>query len=70
MRKRVPCTIDPSHSVYLFDLEKHVKICNKKKALDRIQSHPYFTLNINSGTSDQRVDAQENGNLYNMLVRA
>ncbi|KAF0697927.1 Aste57867_11424 [Aphanomyces stellatus] len=50
MRKRVPCTLDPSHTVYLFDLKKHLEICNKLKEAEAMRSLPYYSLNINSGT--------------------
>ncbi|RHY77265.1 hypothetical protein DYB30_000680 [Aphanomyces astaci] len=48
--KRVPCTLDPTHTVYLFDLKKHLVICNKLKEAEVMRSLPFYTANINSGT--------------------
>ncbi|ETW07824.1 hypothetical protein, variant [Aphanomyces invadans] len=48
--KRVPCTLDPSHTVYLFDLKKHLVICNKLKEAEAMRSLPFYSENINSGT--------------------
>jgi tRNA:m4X modification enzyme len=50
LRVRVPCPLDGSHSVYAFDLEKHVKVCNKLREATAAKSLPFYTENINSGT--------------------
>ncbi|CAK4629303.1 hypothetical protein LEN26_014209 [Aphanomyces euteiches] len=58
MRKRVPCTLDPTHTVYLFDLKKHLEICNKLKEAEAMRSLPYYSFNINSGTHSTHSNAE------------
>ncbi|OQR96828.1 tRNA guanosine-2'-O-methyltransferase [Thraustotheca clavata] len=59
MRKRVPCTLDPTHTVYLFDLKKHLVICNKLKDAEAMKQLPYYSLNINSGSSTEKPEEAE-----------
>ncbi|GMF12008.1 unnamed protein product [Phytophthora lilii] len=49
-RRRVPCPVDKSHTVYEFDLAKHVLVCNRVKDADAMKKLPYYSHNINSGT--------------------
>lgn len=49
--QRVPCPVDPSHSVYKFNLEAHLKICNASKIAAEMEGKPYFALNCNSGSN-------------------
>lgn len=51
--QRCPCPIDPSHSIYLHNLEAHVQICNIKTRNDLLKKEPYYLENCNSGTSDE-----------------
>ncbi|OQR90398.1 tRNA guanosine-2'-O-methyltransferase [Achlya hypogyna] len=51
LRQRVPCTLDPSHTVYAFDLKKHLIICNKLKEAEATKALPYYAFNINSGNN-------------------
>ncbi|KAG2388705.1 hypothetical protein C9374_000144 [Naegleria lovaniensis] len=44
--KRVPCPIDPSHSVYEYRLKKHLKICNKSLSQNRMMQQPYYCPSI------------------------
>lgn len=48
-RRRVPCPIDNAHSVYEFDLEKHVLICNRVKDQEVMKRLPFYLENVNSG---------------------
>ncbi|KAE8981404.1 hypothetical protein PR003_g24562 [Phytophthora rubi] len=48
--RRVPCPVDASHTVYEFDLAKHVLVCNRVKDADTMKKLPYYDHNINSGT--------------------
>lgn len=48
-KRRVPCPLDPSHSVYEYKLKKHLKICNKAKSLDSLHDQPYYQENRNVG---------------------
>ncbi|TMW68371.1 hypothetical protein Poli38472_005839 [Pythium oligandrum] len=50
LRSRVPCPIDGSHTVYQYDLEKHLKVCNKTRDAEAAKALPYYSENINSGT--------------------
>ncbi|KAL9645690.1 hypothetical protein ABK040_003423 [Willaertia magna] len=46
-QKRVPCPIDPSHTVYEHRLKKHIKICNKSKSQQQMKQQAYYMKNIN-----------------------
>jgi tRNA:m4X modification enzyme len=48
-RERVPCPIDPRHTCYKYDLEKHILICNKRKDAETMKKLPFYSDNINSG---------------------
>ena len=47
--ERVPCPIDPSHTVYVNDLAKHLKVCNRAKEREAMESEPFYCFNCNSG---------------------
>ena len=44
---RIPCPVDPSHTVNLSQLAKHVKICNATKDALFLQTQAYFKQDIN-----------------------
>lgn len=46
---RIPCPLDPSHSVYSHQLEKHLKICNYRKIEDSMSSELFYRKDCNSG---------------------
>ncbi|OEU20374.1 hypothetical protein FRACYDRAFT_260308 [Fragilariopsis cylindrus CCMP1102] len=48
-RKRIPCPIDPSHTIYSHNLKKHIRICPtaKKKKLE--EEEPHFQRNDRIG---------------------
>ncbi|XP_010914706.1 uncharacterized protein [Elaeis guineensis] len=46
---RVPCPIDPSHSVLHENLESHIKRCPFRKQAQALESQPYYSKGINSG---------------------
>ena len=48
-RRRIPCPLDPSHTIYEHMLHKHLKICPKAKLQHQIENQPYFVENINKG---------------------
>lgn len=56
---RIPCPVDPSHTIYKFNLEAHLKICNASKHAAELQSMPYFSLNCNSGFNQLETPAPE-----------
>ncbi|EEY68402.1 tRNA guanosine-2'-O-methyltransferase, putative [Phytophthora infestans T30-4] len=66
-RRRVPCPVDASHTVYEYDLAKHVLVCNRVKDADAMKKLPYYSHNINSGShcsskeDDKAADVGEPG---------
>ena len=50
-KERVPCPIDPSHTVYRHNLKAHVRICTRAKQDLATQALPYFSRGINSGVN-------------------
>ncbi|XP_070508461.1 tRNA:m(4)X modification enzyme TRM13 homolog [Chironomus tepperi] len=50
--KRVLCPLDPTHSVYTFKLDRHLKICNVKK-LENTENYVKKNCNVGDiGTAD------------------
>ncbi|CCC69448.1 hypothetical protein NCAS_0C04580 [Naumovozyma castellii] len=45
---RVPCPLDPKHTVWESQLQKHLKKCNKTKQIHSNDGLPYFMPNLNS----------------------
>ena len=51
--KRVPCPLDPSHSVYEGNMKKHLYRCNKAKLKQRQEALPFFSQNLNTAAVDE-----------------
>ncbi|XP_037444302.1 tRNA:m(4)X modification enzyme TRM13-like isoform X1 [Triticum dicoccoides] len=51
-RRRVPCPVDPSHTVFEENLEAHVGKCPFRKQADALAGQPYYSKGINSGGGD------------------
>ncbi|NWU95945.1 TRM13 enzyme, partial [Upupa epops] len=47
-RKRIPCPLDPKHTVYEDQLQKHLKKCNSREKPKPV----YFVQDINAGFKD------------------
>jgi hypothetical protein len=47
--ERIPCPIDPTHSIYKNQLESHLKVCNRKRGREEMEAQLYFSKDINSG---------------------
>uniref|UniRef100_A0A452IWZ8 tRNA:m(4)X modification enzyme TRM13 n=1 Tax=Gopherus agassizii TaxID=38772 RepID=A0A452IWZ8_9SAUR len=47
-RKRIPCPLDPKHTVYEDQLQKHLKKCNSREK----PKPAYFVKDINAGLKD------------------
>uniref|UniRef100_A0A8B9F7V6 tRNA:m(4)X modification enzyme TRM13 n=1 Tax=Amazona collaria TaxID=241587 RepID=A0A8B9F7V6_9PSIT len=47
-RKRIPCPLDPKHTVYEDQLQKHLKKCNSREKPKPV----YFVQDINAGLQD------------------
>ena len=48
---RIPCPIDPSHTIWSNAVEKHILVCPKARELKQYKSLPYYRPNINCGRS-------------------
>lgn len=46
---RIPCPIDPSHTIWNYTLQRHLKICPRAKELEKMRSLPYYKANANRG---------------------
>jgi len=55
-RKRVPCPVDPSHSVYEDCVARHEPVCPKTKRLKAQQLEWFFQQGINRGGHGDGVD--------------
>ena len=53
---RINCPIDPSHSIYAHNLEKHIQICNIKTRNDLLVKESYFKENCNSGEINEYLE--------------
>ena len=49
-RARVPCPIDPSHTVFADQVKHHIKVCTGGKQAAAYLQQPYFADGLNSGT--------------------
>ncbi|XP_053549705.1 tRNA:m(4)X modification enzyme TRM13 homolog [Bombina bombina] len=47
-RRRIPCPLDPKHTVYEDQLQKHVKKCNSREKPQPV----YYVQNVNAGPQD------------------
>uniref|UniRef100_A0A8C3DK75 tRNA:m(4)X modification enzyme TRM13 n=1 Tax=Corvus moneduloides TaxID=1196302 RepID=A0A8C3DK75_CORMO len=64
-RKRIPCPLDPKHTVYEDQLQKHLKKCNSREKPRPV----YFVQDINAGLKDvaeipEKQELLETGKLY------
>ncbi|KAJ7524021.1 hypothetical protein O6H91_18G073300 [Diphasiastrum complanatum] len=71
---RVPCLIDPSHTVLQSELQIHAKKCPALKQLQSASQQPYFHEGMNAGSDDDGEDhrhvnycLQEHNLLYHNL---
>lgn len=55
-QSRVPCPIDPSHTVLQEDVASHVKKCPAARQLDRFEHQSYYIKGINAGSDDDADD--------------
>ena len=46
---RIPCPVDPTHSIYLHNLKSHTIRCTIRKGQDSMQFLPYYSQDCNSG---------------------
>ena len=55
-KERVPCPIDPSHTVFASDMKRHIHFCGKKRA--EAEARPFFCAGINSAAADSSSDSR------------
>ncbi|XP_060645212.1 tRNA:m(4)X modification enzyme TRM13 homolog [Drosophila nasuta] len=61
--ERIPCPLDPKHTVFKRKLAKHLSICN---ARDQVSTVPYIVKNINAG-EELEVSKQQELDIYEKL---
>jgi tRNA:m4X modification enzyme len=70
---RIPCPIDPSHTIYKHNLDQHLKICNTKIRIEQLEKYDYYCKNCNtSGMIAGEVlssDREEELNLENLILK-
>jgi tRNA:m4X modification enzyme len=47
---RIPCPLDPSHTVYAPKLQNHLKICNAEKKKQFFEAQSFYKVDCNKGT--------------------
>lgn len=57
---RVPCPLDPSHTVFSHKLQSHLKICNVNIRNMRMIKEVYYCENCNSGSNIASLDEEVN----------
>lgn len=61
--ERILCPIDPSHSIYRYNIEKHMKICNIRKREDKIKTLGVYCQDCNSGPNVTTLDPSPSSSL-------
>jgi tRNA:m4X modification enzyme len=56
---RIPCPIDPTHSIFNCNLESHLKICNTGARIAFLEKQPYYCKDCNSGNNLPSVSSEE-----------
>eukprot|EP00747_Dinoflagellata_sp_TGD_P030740 gnl/TRDRNA2_/TRDRNA2_134833_c0_seq1.p1 gnl/TRDRNA2_/TRDRNA2_134833_c0~~gnl/TRDRNA2_/TRDRNA2_134833_c0_seq1.p1 ORF type:complete len:485 (+),score=72.96 gnl/TRDRNA2_/TRDRNA2_134833_c0_seq1:210-1457(+) len=51
--ERVPCPLDPNHTVFVKRLEQHLKICSKKRDDLVVAQQPFYRKGANAGDGAQ-----------------
>lgn len=46
---RIPCPLDPGHTVYANRVAQHLRICSKRRQDEILVQQPFFSRGINSG---------------------
>ncbi|XP_031563775.1 tRNA:m(4)X modification enzyme TRM13 homolog [Actinia tenebrosa] len=63
-RTRIPCPLDPKHTVFEDQLQKHLKCCNVTKKIDVA----YYQKNINSGIPNYQLSDNEKVSLVDVSL--
>jgi len=65
-RERIPCPVDPSHTIYKDSMAKHIKCCNIARERRELENMPYYCLDCNSGDPDPE-EMSSNHNIDTMI---
>ncbi|XP_078445079.1 methyltransferase isoform X2 [Wolffia australiana] len=69
---RVPCPIDPSHTVLKRDIESHIPRCPKRKNALKLEAQPFYKKGINcgggDGTAEFRKSNAKKNDIYQLSV--
>ena len=57
-RPRVPCPIDPSHTVFADQVTHHVKVCTGAKQKAASLQQPYYSAGLNGGVVDPATSSE------------
>lgn len=49
---RIPCPVDPNHTIFLRNRDAHVKICNASKYSQALENLPYYCHGCNGGPAE------------------
>lgn len=47
--RRIPCPVDPSHTIFESSLKTHVKICNRARIQRELELQPFYRKDANTG---------------------
>jgi U11-48K-like CHHC zinc finger len=66
-RSRVPCPVDPTHTVCASQLAVHVKVCTRARETASIQAAPYVCKACNCGSDDEDDTVSDVATLWRLL---
>jgi len=69
-KERIPCPIDPSHSIYAKDLQRHMRTCPRAKERQAEECLPCFERNVNSGGAASLAGTSSDGRVAGVGVSA
>lgn len=55
---RIPCPIDPTHTITKASLNKHIQICQRKTENNELKSHSYYSENLNCGKIEEKEEKE------------
>ncbi|CAK9064130.1 unnamed protein product [Durusdinium trenchii] len=50
-QKRIPCPLDPNHTVFQHRLKQHLKVCTKVRDQHVIEKQPFYKQGVNLGST-------------------
>ncbi len=59
--ERVPCPLDPTHTVFKNSLKKHLQVCTAKQQRDKVEAEPYYCQDCNSGAKSSLGESEGEG---------